>query len=316
MKNRSSTLGLAAAVTLALTSCTGGGGGGGGDAATPEATGGAGDSTATATATESGGAQAGEGKVYSEEELRDLISGMSDEDGNELALYSEDQVEQGSQLAELLLTTATVDPAECKSIATAGLLDAVEGSDVAVAISEGEEPRTLSVQSGEEGPSGTELLEEVSGTMDQCQEFTIDAAGQQVEVTSEELDAQTDGEETFATVSTRGNDDSSMLMQVSAAQGRLLVVATKGGTDLGDEDQQELEGLVNEVLGKADGESGGTATDTATDMATDMATADPTGSSSTDEATDMATDEASDMATDGASDITTDEATDGATSGS
>lgn len=293
MKNAPSILGLAAAMSLALSACTGGGG----DSGTAEP-------TAGGTATETGEAQPDE-KVYSEDELRDLISGMTDEEGNELTLYSEDQVDQGSQIAELLLTTATVNPEECKSIATAGLMDAVEGSEVAVAISESEEPRTLSAQSGEEGPSATELLEEVSGTAEQCQEFTIEAAGQQLEVTSEELDAQTDAEQTFATVSTRGNDQSQMLMQVSAAEGRLLVVATKGGTDLGDEDQQELEDLINEVLSKAEEGSGATPTETET--------ADSTESPSTDEATDEATDDATDEATDEATEEATDEATEGAT---
>jgi hypothetical protein len=304
VKNTSSILGLAAALSLALTACTGGGG----ESETAEPTGGAGD----ATATESGDAQAGEDKVYSVDELRDLISGMTDEDGNELKLYSEDEVEQGSQIAELLLTTAAVNPEECKSIATAGLLDSVEGNEVAVAISEGDEPRTLSAQSGEEGPSATELLDEVSGTMDQCKEFTIEAAGQELEVTTEELDAETDAEQTFATVSTRGNDDSQMLMQVSAAEGRLLVVATKGGADLGDEDQQELEDLINQVLSKAEEGSGETPADTETSDSTES----PSTGDATDEATDEATDGATDEATDQATEDATEEATNEPTEGS
>jgi hypothetical protein len=299
MKNASSIVGLAAAVCLTLTSCTGDGSESG--TAEPSA------SPGEATATESGEAQSGDGKVYSVEELRDLISGLTDEEGNELTLYSEDQVEQGSQIAELLLTTASVDPEECKSIATAGLLDSVEGSEVAVAISESEEPRTVSAQSGEEGPSATELLEEVSGTMEQCGEFTIEAAGQQLEVTSEELDAQTDAEQTFATVSTRGSDESQMLMQVSAAQGRLLVVATKGGADLGDEDQKELEDLVNEVLSKAEGDTGQAPSETES--------AEPSESPSTEDASGEPSDEATDGATENATDGATEEATDQPTEG-
>ena len=45
-------------------------------------------------------------------------------------------------------------------------------------------------------------------------------------------------------------------MQVSAAEGRLLVVATKSGATLGDPDQKELEDLINKVLEKAEGGSG------------------------------------------------------------
>jgi hypothetical protein len=44
-------------------------------------------------------------------------------------------------------------------------------------------------------------------------------------------------------------------MQVSAAEGRLLVVATKSGATLGDPDQKELEDLINKVLEKAEGGS-------------------------------------------------------------
>jgi hypothetical protein len=232
-----SALGLAAASVLALAACTGG------------STGPSPSPTATTTA-------ASEDKVYSEGELRELIAGVKDGEGGELKLYSEGQVEQGSNIANLLLSAATVDPEDCKSIATAGLLDKVENGEVAVAISQSAQPRTLSAQSGSEGPDAVGLLRDVSGKMSQCAKFTVQALGQSYEVSSEELQAKTDAEETFATLSTRGQNANEKLMQVSAAEGRLLVVATKGGSDLGDDDQKELEDLVNEILAKAGGTSG------------------------------------------------------------
>jgi hypothetical protein len=249
-------LGVAAAAMLALAACTGGGG----QSPSP-----------TASATTS----AVQDKVYSEDELRELISGRSDKDGGELKLYSKDQVEQGSNIANLLMSAATTDPGDCKAIATAGLLDQVESGDVAIAISESQQPRTLSAQSGAEGPDAVALLNEVSGKMDQCSNFTLTVLGQRYEVASKELEARTDGEETFATVSTRGGNTSDMLMQVSAAQGRLLVVATKGGANLADADKEELEELVNEVLEKAEGGSTGTATSTPTGTSTVTETATP-----------------------------------------
>ena len=236
-------LGLAAAAVLALAACTGGGG----QSASPSA------SATTSTAQD---------KVYSEDELRELISGKSDKDGSELRLYSKDQVEQGSRIAGLLMSAATTDPAECKTIATAGLLDTVESGDVAIAISESQQPRTLSAQSGSEGPDAVSLLNDVSGKMAQCESFKVSVLGQGYDVASKELQADTDAEKTFATISTRGGNESDMLMQISAAQGRLLVVATKGGANLGDADRKELEDLVNEVLGEAEGGSSGTATST------------------------------------------------------
>ena len=226
-------LGLTAAAMMALAGCTGGGG-----------------STPTATASPS---ETAEAKVYSEDELRNMISGMTDEDGNELKLYSKEQVDQGGNIANLLMSTATVDPADCKDIATAGLLDTVESGEVAVAISEGERPRTLSAQSGSEGPDAVEVLDGISGKMGQCATFSVEALGQTYEVTSEELEADTKAEKSFATVSTRGGERQE-LMQVSAADGRLLVVATKSGTDLGDKDLKELEDLIDEVLEKAEGD--------------------------------------------------------------
>jgi hypothetical protein len=235
--------GLAAAAVLALAACTGGGG----QSASPSA------SATTSTAQD---------KVYSEDELRELISGKSDKDGSELRLYSKDQVEQGSRIAGFLMSAATTDPTECKTIATAGLVDTVESGDVAIAISESQQPRTLSAQSGREGPDAVSLLNDVSGKMAQCESFKVSVLGQSYDVASKELQAETDGEKTFATISTRGGNESDMLMQISAAQGRLLVVATKGGANLGDADQKELEDLVNEVLGEAEGGSSGTATST------------------------------------------------------
>ena len=274
-------LGLAAAAVLALAACTGGGG----QSASPSA------SATTSTARD---------KLYSEDELRELISGKSDKDGSELKLYSKDQVEQGGRIAGLLMSAATTDPTECKTIATAGLLDTVESGDVAIAISESQQPRTLSAQSGSEGPDAVSLLNDVSGKMAQCESFKVSVLGQGYDVASKELQADTDAEKTFATISTRGGNESDMLMQISAAQGRLLVVATKGGANLGDADQKELEDLVNEVLGEADGSSGtatstpsitssmsgtptpdGTETSTATVTVTPTESASPTGPSPT-----------------------------------
>jgi hypothetical protein len=229
-----------AAAMIALAGCTGGGGG----TATPSTT-----PTATASKT-------AEAKVYTEDELRELISGMKDDDGNELKLYSKEQVDQGGNIANLLLSTATVDPADCKDIATAGLLDKVESGEVAVALSEGDQPRTLSAQSGSEGPDAVEVLDKISGKMDQCAKFSVTALGQKYEVNSEELQADTDAEKTFGTLSTRSGENQQKLMQVSAAEGRLLVVATKSGANLGDPDQKELEDLINDVLKKADAGSG------------------------------------------------------------
>jgi len=267
-------LGLMTAAMIALAGCTGGGG-----SASPTAT----ETTASASAT-------AEANVYSEDELRELISGTKDEDGNELKLYSKEQVDQGGNIANLLLSTATVDPEDCKDIATAGLLDTVESGDIAVALSEGDQPRTVSAQSGSEGPDAVEVLDEISGKMDQCATFSVTALGQTYEVNSEELQADTDAEKTFGTLSTRSGENQQKLMQVSAAEGRLLVVATKSGANLGDPDQKELEDLVNEVLKKADG---GSATSSPTSASTSgsASTSSPSGSASP-EATETETEEA------------------------
>jgi hypothetical protein len=247
-----------AAAMIALAGCTGGGGG----AASPSAS--------TTSASPSATAEA---KVYTEDELRELISGMKDGDGNELKLYSKEQVDQGGNIANLLLSTATVDPSDCKDIATAGLLDKVESGEVAVALSEGDQPRTLSAQSGSEGPDAVEVLDGISGKMSQCATFSVTALGQTYEVKSEELKADTDAEKTFATLSSRSGENQQKLMQVSAAEGRLLVVATKSGANLGDPDQKELEDLINDVLEKADGGS-------ATSSPTSTSTSGSTGTSS------------------------------------
>jgi len=250
---------------LALAGCSGGGGG----TASPSSS-----STASASAS-----QTAEAKVYSEDELRNLISGMRDDDGNELKLYSKDQVAQGSNIANLLMSAATVDPKDCKDIATAGLLDKVENGDVAVALSEGQQPRSLSAQSGSGGPDAVKTLSDISGKMDQCAKFSVSALGQKYDVSSQELKADTDAEKTFATVSTRSGDNQQKLMQVSAAKGRLLVVATKSGTDLGDSDQKELEGLINDVLKKAEGGSA-TSSPSSTSSSGSMGTSSPSSSSS------------------------------------
>jgi len=249
---------------LALAGCSGGGSG----TASPSSS-----STASASAS-----QTAEAKVYSEDELRNLISGMKDDDGNELKLYSKDQVAQGSNIANLLMSAATVDPKDCKDIATAGLLDKVENGDVAVALSEGQQPRSLSAQSGSGGPDAVKTLSDISGKMDQCAKFSVSALGQKYDVSSQELKADTDAEKTFATVSTRSGDNQQKLMQVSAAKGRLLVVATKSGTDLGDTDQKELEGLINDVLKKAEGGSA-TSSPSSTSSSGSMGTSSPSSSS-------------------------------------
>ncbi|TDL39013.1 hypothetical protein E2R57_07565 [Arthrobacter nitrophenolicus] len=265
---------------LALAGCTGGGGG----TASPTAT-----ATASPSPTE-------EEKVYTEDELRELISGKTDADGNELKLYSKEQVDQGGNIANLLLSTATVDPEDCKDIATAGLLDTVENGEVAVAISEGNQSRTLSAQSSGEGEDAEQVLTDIKGKMGQCATFTVEALGQSYEVSSEELQAETEADETFATLSTRSGENQQKLMQVSAAEGRLLVVATKSGAELGDTDQKELEDLINEVLEQADdggATSSPTSTSTSTSTATSTASPDDTASPMATETEDMETSTAS-----------------------
>lgn len=242
-----SALSVMAAAMLALASCSGGGG-----TASPS-------DSVTATVSASPTAEA---KVYTENELRNLISGMKDADGNELKLYSKEQVDQGGNIANLLMSAATVDPKECKDIATAGLLDKVENGDVAVALSQGDQPRTLSAQSGGNGPDAAKVLENIKDKMGQCDTFSVSVLGQKYEVSSKEVIVDIDADKTFATISTRTGDKQQKLMQVSAAQGHLLVVATKSGADLGDKDQKELERLVSDVLKKA--ESGATSSPTST----------------------------------------------------
>lgn len=237
-------LGVLAVAAVALAGCSGGGGG---SAASP--------SSATASSAPTSATTPAQEKVYSEDELRELISGMRDGDGNELKLYSKEQVDQGGKIADLLLNTASVDPEDCKDIATAGLVDKVEHGDVAVALSDSDQPRSLSAQSGSEGPDAEKVLKDISGNMDKCAKFTVKAVGQTYEVSSEELDAKTKAKETFGTISTRSDESQKKLMQVSAADGRLLVVATKSGPSLGDPDQKELEDLINKVLAKAEGGS-------------------------------------------------------------
>jgi hypothetical protein len=237
MKKKALGTGLVGVTALALAACTGGGG----TSASPS---GSASSSASPSA-----------KVYSDSDLQTLVSGLKDSDGNDLKPYSKDQVNTGKDLGKVLLSTATVDPSDCKSIATAGLVNSVDNGSVAVAISDSQKPRTVSAQSGSDGPDSQQVLKDIEGKMGTCAKFTVSALGQKVTVASKQLQASTDAAETFGTVSTRGDNSSDMLMQVSGAQGRLLVVATKSGGNLGDTDQHELEGLVNDVLHKATGSS-------------------------------------------------------------
>ncbi|WP_246036572.1 hypothetical protein [Sinomonas susongensis] len=270
---RIAAVGMMGVTGLALAGCTGGGG-------------------TTAPSTSATPSTSASAHVYSDSELRNLISGLKDSDGNPLNLYSQEQVSAGKNLGSLLLSTATVDPADCKSIATAGLVNSVDNGSVAVAISDSQKPRTVSAQSGSQGPDAEQLVKDISGKMTQCSTFTVSAVGQKVTVSSRQLQAKTSADETFGTVSTRGGNSSDMLMQVSAGQGRLLVVATKSGGNLGDTDQQELEGLVNSVLQNASSpattgatsSSGSTSgsspsSGTSTPTATVTVTATPLGSS-------------------------------------
>lgn len=259
-KRGTAALGLTSLAALALVGCTNGGGTAPSSTGTPS-------STASA-------------RVYSEAELRNLVSGLKDSDGNELKLYSQDQVNQGKDLGKLLLSTATVDPSDCKSIATAGLVNSVENGSVAVAISDSQQPRTVSAQSGSQGPDAEQILKDIEGKMDKCSTFTVEAVGQKVTVASKQLQAKTEADETFGTVSTRGGNNSDMLMQVSGGKGRLLVVATKSGGNLGDSDQKELEDLVNKVLEKTASSASSSSSASSTSGSNSTSTSSPTGSAS------------------------------------
>ncbi|HKU12012.1 MAG TPA: hypothetical protein VJQ61_12425 [Sinomonas sp.] len=253
-------VGLAAVAAAALASCNGGGG------AAPSTSG-----TSQSTKAQ---------KTYSESELRNLVSGLKDSDGNDLKLYSPEQVGSAKNIAKLLLDTATVDPSDCKSLATAGLVQSVENGSVAVAISDSDKPRTASAQSSSQGPDAEQLLTDIRGKADKCSTFSVTILGQKQSLATKQLQATTQAAQSFGTVSTRGGNSSDMLMQVSGAQGRLLVVATKSGGNLGDSDQKELQDLVNSILQKAQGSSASPTSGSGSGSGTSTSTGSPTGSGS------------------------------------
>lgn len=76
-----------------------------------------------------------------------------------------------------------------------------------------------------------EVLQEIRGRMDQCNNFSVAALGQTYQVSSKELQADTDARETFATVSTRADGDQQMLMQVATKDGANLGIPTRRNSE-------------------------------------------------------------------------------------
>jgi hypothetical protein len=166
-------VGISALAMMALTGC--GGSGGSTDTASPEAT-----ASPTPTAA----------KQYTNDELVELVKQIKPKSGKELTVASSDELAQENPM-KALLSMFTVEPAECKDLATLGGSETLAGSTTAAGAdlnSESGVMTMVTLTSGLDKQKLQDSIDQSGAQAEKCAKMTLSMSGQSMNVSTEKFD--------------------------------------------------------------------------------------------------------------------------------
>lgn len=196
--------------------------------------------------------------TYSSAELADILGGISETDGVALQIIPGEQFEQSMDQARQFLESVAVTPEECKFF-VANNLEVPEGAGHATGVSStnGDAVQTIvSASSSADTAYTQQRIEASDAALSSCSSFSLDARGEAIEQTVQTVDAATDAETTYGTLTTQSTSDDSKqeTMTVIGARGDLAVTAVRTAPALPPGTQEDLQALINETLAAAAGE--------------------------------------------------------------
>ena len=209
---------------------------------------------AAPTAAESTQATA-EPKTYTDDDLKTVISGLEDAQGQQLSVIPAAQLDQGLAAAKELLANATITPEACSMFATEQT-QIPEGSTYAAGASQSAEEKSqtiITLTAVKDPQIIADQLEQAQESMQQCAEFEIEAQGQKISSKITPLEVTTDGEQSIGSITTQElpNGQNQKVMSVAGTQGTLAATAVKIGPDVEEKAQDELIQLVNDALAQS-----------------------------------------------------------------
>lgn len=193
--------------------------------------------------------------TYSSAELADILGGISEADGVALQVIPGEQFEQSMDQARQFLESVAATPEQCK-IFVANSLEVPEGAGHATGVSStnGDAVQTIVSASSSADPAYTQQRIDASdAALSSCSSFSLDARGEVIEQTVEAVDAVTEAETTYGSLTTQSTSDGSKqeTMTVIGARGDLAVTAIRTAQALPEGTQEDLQDLIDETLAAA-----------------------------------------------------------------
>ncbi|WP_298254456.1 hypothetical protein [uncultured Arthrobacter sp.] len=251
--------GLALAALLALSACSSGTE----DEPTGDTTA---EATASASATAASTAEAGDTTAettaapgagsYSSEELTTILGTVELPDGSALQVLPTEQLDQSMELAREFLDSVEIMPEEC-GVFVANTLEAPEGAGYAtgVAMSDGDAVQTVvSLASSTDTAFAEDRIEASDDALGACSTFSVETQGLTVDQEVERLEAETEADRTFGTLTHQSSADAGEqeTMTVVGLRGDLAVTALRTAQgSVPEGSQEELQELIDATLAAA-----------------------------------------------------------------
>lgn len=211
----------------------------------------AGDTTAETTAASDAGAGS-----YSSEELTTILGTVELPDGSALQVLPTEQLDQSMELAREFLDSVEIMPEEC-GVFVANTLEAPEGAGYAtgVAMSDGDAVQTVvSLASSTDTAFAEDRIEASDDALDACSTFSVETQGLTVDQEVERLEAETEADRTFGTLTHQSSADAGEqeTMTVVGLRGDLAVTALRTAQgSVPEGSQEELQELIDATLAAA-----------------------------------------------------------------
>lgn len=200
-----------------------------------------------------------DGGAYSSAELAAILGTLTEAGGSPLQVVPAEEIDRSMAQARQFLENVTVTPEECR-IFVSNSLEAPEGASYSTAVSsvDGDAVQTIvsassSASSSAEADARTRT-DAASAALGPCASFSLDAQGVAIEQTVQAVEAATEAETTFGTVTRQTSSDGAgqETMTVVGTRGDLAVTAVRTARDaLPEGTQDELEQLVDSTFAAA-----------------------------------------------------------------
>ncbi|WP_104181272.1 hypothetical protein [Arthrobacter sp. B0490] len=194
--------------------------------------------------------------TYSSAELAGILGTLTEAGGAPLQVIPADQIDRSMAQARQFLESVTITPEECR-IFVSNSLAAPEGAGYSTAVSsvDGDAVQTIvSASSSADASDARTRTDAASAALGPCASFSLDAQGVAIEQTVQGVEAATDAETTFGTVTTQTSSDGAEqeTMTVVGTRGGLAVTALRTARDtLPEGTQDELQLLVDRTFAAA-----------------------------------------------------------------